>query len=178
MPTYGLTPMRPRDPLETARVASSLELFFDLTFVIAVSIAAGELHHELAAGDVRHGLVSFAMVFFAIWWAWMNFTWFATSFDTDDWLYRVFTFVQMGGVLVMAAGVEPLFADGDFTIMVAAYVVMRVAMVAQWLRAARAPGPQRAAALAYAVAFCSPRWGGWPCSPWNPAGCATSSCRC
>ena len=38
------------------------------------------------------------MVFFAIWWAWMNFTWFATSFATDDWLYRVLTIVQMAGV--------------------------------------------------------------------------------
>jgi hypothetical protein len=31
---------------------------------------------------------------------------FATSFATDDWLYRVLTIVQMGGVLVLAAGIE------------------------------------------------------------------------
>ena len=83
------------------------------------------------------------MVFFAIWWAWMNFTWFATSFDTDDWLYRVLTIVQMGGVLVLAAGVEPAFVDHDFTVVVLGYVVMRVAMVAQWLRASRTAGPAR-----------------------------------
>jgi len=143
--------MRPRDPLEPARAASTLELFFDLVFVIAVSIGAGELHHAMTEGHVVDGLVSYLMVFFAIWWAWMNFTWFATSFDTDDWLYRVVTIVQMGGVLVLAAGIEPLFVDGDFTTMVAAYVVMRVAMVAQWLRASRGDGQHRSATRSYAV---------------------------
>ncbi len=44
------------------------------------------------------------MVFFAIWWAWMNFTWFASAYDTDDVPYRVMTFVQMAGVLLLAAG--------------------------------------------------------------------------
>ena len=71
-----------------------------------------------------------------IWWAWINFTWFATSFDTDDWLYRVMTFVQMAGVLVLAAGVHGVMTDGDFRIPVAGYVVMRLALVGQWLRVA------------------------------------------
>jgi low temperature requirement protein LtrA len=37
--------------------------------------------------------------------AWVNFTWFAPAFDTDDVPYRLLTLVQMGGVLVLAAGV-------------------------------------------------------------------------
>ena len=82
------------------RAASSLELFFDLVFVIAVSIAAATLHeHLVESGEgVIRALVSYLCVFFAVWWTWMNFTWFATSFDSDDWLYRVLTFVQMGCV--------------------------------------------------------------------------------
>jgi low temperature requirement protein LtrA len=143
--------MLPRDPAQPHRAASSLELFFDLVFVVAVSIASAQLHHALSEGDFLHGVTSYAMVFFAIWWAWMNFTWFATSFDTDDWLYRVTTFVQMGGVLVLAAGVPRAFADGDFTITVLGYVVMRVAMVAQWLRASRTAGPLRSATRRYAL---------------------------
>jgi len=129
--------MRPRDPSEPGRGATPLELFFDLVFVIAVSIAAAELHHALAEGHVVDGLLAYAAVFFAIWWAWMNFSWFATSFATDDWLYRGLTFLQMSGVLVLAAGVEAVFADYDFTIFVLGYVVMRIAMVAQWLRGCR-----------------------------------------
>jgi low temperature requirement protein LtrA len=148
---FRLTPMLPRDPNEPGRAASSLELFFDLVFVVAVSIAAVQLHHALTEAHVLDGLLSYAIVFFAIWWAWMNFTWFATSFATDDWLYRVLTFVQMAGVLVLAAGIEPVFVDHDFTVVVIGYVVMRVAMVAQWLRASRHAGPRRPATLTYAA---------------------------
>ena len=153
-PRLRLTPMRPRDPHEpheAHRAASSLELFFDLVFVVAISVASVQLHHALSAGHVLHGIVSFAIVFFAIWWAWMNFAWFATSFDTDDWLYRVLTIVQMGGVLVLAAGIPAVFEHEDFTVMIAGYVVMRLAMVTQWLRASRSAGRLRRATLTFAV---------------------------
>ncbi|MCG7311083.1 low temperature requirement protein A [Brachybacterium sp. ACRRE] len=151
---WRLLPMRPRDPDEEGRAGSSLELFFDLVFVIAVSIAGTELHHALAASHVLSGVGHYAMVLFAIWWAWMNFTWFATSFDTDDWLYRVLTIAQMGGVMVVAAGVGPVFEHDSFGVMIAGYVVMRLAMVVQWLRAAMTPSSTdeaRRAALHYAI---------------------------
>ena len=148
---YRLAPMRPRDPHEPGRTASSLELFFDLVFVVAVSLAAVQLHHALTEAHVAAGVLSYAMVFFAIWWAWMNFTWFATSFDTDDWLYRVLTIVQMSGVLVLASGVEAAFVAHDFTVVIAGYLVMRVAMIAQWLRAAGHAGSSRRACQTYAV---------------------------
>lgn len=147
---YRLTPMRPRDPGEPGRAASSLELFFDLTFVIAVAIAAENLHHAVSAGHIADGLTAYLMMFFAIWWAWMNFTWFATSFDNDDWLYRVMTILQMGGVLVLAAGIEPAFSDGEFLLTVLGYVLMRVVMIAQWLRASRRAGPARRSTIVYA----------------------------
>lgn len=157
---YRLVPMRPRDPDEPGRAASSLELFFDLVFVVAVSIAASQLHHALTEAHVVDGLVAYGIVFFGIWWAWMNFTWFATSFDTDDWLYRVLTFVQMAGVLVLAAGIEPAFVDGSYNLLVYGYVVMRVAMVTQWLRASRHRGQSRRATLIYAggIAFVQVLW--------------------
>lgn len=143
--------MLPRDPHQPHRPASTLELFFDLVFVVAVSIASAELHHALAEGDFVHGVTSYAMVFFAIWWAWMNFTWFATSYDTDDWLYRVLTILQMGGVLVLAAGVPDAFAQGDFTIAVLGYIIMRVAMIVQWLRASAHSGALRRTTRRYAL---------------------------
>ncbi|MCT1364762.1 MULTISPECIES: low temperature requirement protein A [unclassified Microbacterium] len=150
-PRFRLQPMRPRDPGQPHRAASPLELFFDLVFVVAVSIASAQLHHALSHGDFLHGITSYAMLFFAIWWAWMNFTWFATSFDTDDWPYRIATFVQMAGVLILAAGIPGAFEEGDFTLPVVGYVVMRIAMVAQWLRASRNEGPLRRVALRYAL---------------------------
>lgn len=147
---FRLAPMAPRDPREPGRSASTLELFFDLVFVVAVSIASVQLHHALSAGHVLDGLVTYGLVFFGIWWAWMNFTWFATSFDTDDWLYRVLTIVQMAGVLVLAAGVEPVFTEADHTLSVLGYVVMRLAMVVQWLRASRSDASVRHVARVHA----------------------------
>ena len=151
MARFYLSTMRPRDPEEPHRAASSLELFFDLVFVVAVSIAAVNLHHDLSEGHFAHGIKAFALVFFAIWWAWMNFTWFATSFDTDDWLYRVLTLVQMAGVLVLAAGIEPAFVDENFVIVIIGYVIMRAALVAQWLRASRGDETLRATTRMYAL---------------------------
>jgi low temperature requirement protein LtrA len=148
---FHLSTVRARDPEEPGRTASTLELFFDLVFVVAVSIAAVQLHHALTENHIVDGLTSYAIVFFGIWWAWMNFTWFATSFGSDDWLYRVLTFVQMAGVLVLAAGIEPAFVDRDFNLLVYGYVVMRVAMVAQWLRASRAAGELRRTTQFYAA---------------------------
>ena len=150
-PRLRLTRMVPRDPAQPHRAASTLELFFDLVFVVAVSIASAQLHHALSHGDFVHGITSYAMIFFAVWWAWMNFTWFATSFDTDDWLYRVTTIVQMGGVLVLAAGIPAAFEHGDFRVPVIGYIVMRVAMIAQWLRASRSAGSARRATQFYAA---------------------------
>jgi low temperature requirement protein LtrA len=48
--------MSGRDPHEPHRVATPLELLFDLTFVIAFGVAASQLAHMLASGHVGAGL--------------------------------------------------------------------------------------------------------------------------
>jgi len=78
----------------------------------------------------------------------MNFTWFSSAYNTDNALYRVAVFVQMTGVLIIAAGIPH---DLHFDAMAVGYVVMRLALVAQWLRAAASSVEGRAAALRYAV---------------------------
>ena len=90
------------------------------------------------------------MTFFAIWWAWMGFTWFATSYDTDDVPYRIAVFVQMAGAIIIAAGIGRAFDSNDWSLVLWGYVVMRVALVAQWLRAARDDPSHRAANLRWA----------------------------
>ncbi|MDQ4052079.1 MAG: low temperature requirement protein A, partial [Actinomycetota bacterium] len=147
-----------RDPGESHRTATPLELLFDLTFVVAFGIAADELAHYLAEDHVRAGLIGFGFATFAITWAWINFSWFASAYDTDDWVFRLATMVQMVGVIVLALGLPVMFesidagATVDNAIMVAGYVVMRVALVFQWLRAARQDPDRRTACLAYAKA--------------------------
>ena len=112
--------------------------------------AAARAHHEIAEDHVGDGVVGYALVFFAIWWAWMNFTWFASAYDTDDVAYRLTTLVQIAGALILAAGVPDAMEGGDFTAITVGYVVMRLAMVTQWLRAAGTDPPHRRSALRYA----------------------------
>ena len=159
-PARWVVPMKPRSPDEVHRAATPLELFFDLVFVVAVAQAARALHHGIAEAHAIESLVSYGVIFFGIWWAWMNFTWFASSYDTDDIPYRLLVFVQMTGALIVASGVEPVFTERDLTIPVIGYVVMRVAGVAQWLRAARSDPDHRPAALRYAVgiSLCQAAW--------------------
>ncbi|PWR11707.1 low temperature requirement protein A [Micromonospora acroterricola] len=143
--------MRPRRRDEPNRSATTLELFFDLCFVVAVAQAAGNLHHDVSEGHLGHAVTSYAMVFFAIWWSWMNFTWFASAYDTNDDVYRITTLVQITGALILAAGVPRAFTDGDFGIITYGYVVMRLAAVVQWSRAAAGDPAHRAAARRYAI---------------------------
>jgi low temperature requirement protein LtrA len=143
--------MRARRPDEHHRASTPLELLFDLCFVVAVAQAAVELHHAIAENHLGTGLIGYLTVFFAIWWAWMNFTWFATAFDTDDVPYRLTTLVQIAGGLVLAAGVSSAFERADFTVITFGYVIMRLAMVAQWGRAARADPEHRVTALRFVV---------------------------
>jgi low temperature requirement protein LtrA len=143
--------MTGRRPDEGHRVATNLELFFDLCFVVAVAQASAQLHHDLTENHVGHAIVAYLSVFFAIWWAWMNFTWFASAYDTDDLPYRLTTLVQIGGVLTVAAGIPAAFTANNFTVVTVGYVIMRLAMVTQWLRAARADPTHRKTALRYAA---------------------------
>ncbi|GGO19458.1 low temperature requirement protein A [Micromonospora parathelypteridis] len=144
-------PMRPRRRDEPHRAATPLELFFDLCFVVAVAQAASSLHHDVAEGHLGHAAASYAMVFFAIWWSWVNFTWFASAYDTDDDVYRITTLVQISGALILAAGVPRAFTDGDFAVITYGYVVMRLAAVVHWSRAAAGDPTHRVAARRYAI---------------------------
>jgi low temperature requirement protein LtrA len=149
--------MTGRDPHEENRVATPLELLFDLTFVLSFGFAASQFAHALAEGHYGVALCGFALASFAICWAWINFTWFSSAYDTNDWLFRLTTMVLMIGALIFAIGLPRMFASlehGDHLaigVMVLGYVVMRGAMVAHWLRAARANPERRAACLTYAV---------------------------
>jgi low temperature requirement protein LtrA len=146
-------PMVARATDEEHRSATVLELFFDLCFVVAVAQAASALHDQIAENHVGDGVVGYAMVFFAIWWAWMNFTWFASAYDTDDVAYRLTTLVQIAGALILAAGVPDAMDGSDFAVITLGYVVMRLAMVTQWLRAAAADPPHRRSSLRFAAAI-------------------------
>ncbi len=146
-----IRPFKPRDTHEQNRAATPLELFFDLVSVIAIAAAAAGLHHAIVEGHAMQGFITFLMAFFAIWWAWMNYTWFASAYDNDDTIFRLLTIVIMGGSLTMAAGISPLFKSFDLKFVVIGYSIMRLGMIALWLRAAKNDPERRSIALTCAV---------------------------
>ncbi|MFF1378595.1 low temperature requirement protein A [Streptomyces sp. NPDC058308] len=158
-----LRPLRARGRDEEHRAATPLELFFDLCFVVAVAQAGAELVHAVAEAHTGEGILNYAMIFFALFWAWVNFSWFSSAYDNDDVLYRVVTLIQIAGVLVFAAGVTKAFEEHDFLLVWLGYLIMRIALSTQWLRVAKAAtGAERGTALRYAagVVVCQIGWSG------------------
>ncbi|MBT2519338.1 low temperature requirement protein A [Streptomyces sp. ISL-90] len=154
---HRLRRMAGRDPSESHRSATPLELFFDLTFVVAFSQAGSEAAHLLELGHFGPALLAFSYAVLVICWAWINYSWLASAYDNDDIYFRLATMVQMLGVLVLALGLPPLFqsidegAYIDNSLVVAGYVIMRISTVALWLRAARHNPVHRRSALTYAT---------------------------
>ncbi|HWH26439.1 MAG TPA: low temperature requirement protein A [Pseudolysinimonas sp.] len=143
--------MRGRDAAEDHRAATPLELLVDLVFIVAVASLVLQLAHGIAEGHGLESIPPFLMVFCSIWWAWMNFTWLASAYDTDDALYRLLTVVQMAGVLVLAAGVPAAFESVDFRAVTVGYLIMRIGLVGQWVRAAVEHAERRATTRRYAL---------------------------
>jgi low temperature requirement protein LtrA len=144
-----------RDPDEDHRAATPLELLYDLTIVVAFGTASDELAHYVADDHIGPGIAGFAFASFAVTWAWLNYSWFASAYDTDDWVFRLATMVQMAGVIVLSLGLPQMFASIDHGdtldngVMVAGYVVMRVALMFLWWQVSRHDRERAPAARTY-----------------------------
>jgi low temperature requirement protein LtrA len=136
------------------------------------------LHHaEGDAGHLASGVVSYLMVFFAIWWAWMNVTWFAPAYDSKDVLWRLSIFVVIAGALVLASGIPSAFEERDFLIVTIGYCIMRTSLVLMWLRAARDDPPRRTTSRRMALGVTPAAWDGSACCSSRRRGrCPASRC--
>lgn len=143
--------MRARAIDEVGRVSTPLELIFDLTFVVAVSLLIDAFAAALIEGDGWTVLPRFLMTFFAIWWAWDQFSWLASAYDTDDVPYRILTMVQMAGVLVLASGVPSAFERDEWFTVTIGYLIMRIGLVASISRAIRDDTETGRVALRYVI---------------------------
>jgi low temperature requirement protein LtrA len=147
-----INPIVSRDVGEVHRAATPLELFYDLIYVIAIASLAAELHHALSGWHhVGQAIGMYFLIFFCIWWPWNTYTWFASGFDTDDAQFRLASFAQMIGAIIVAAGVKSAFSDNHFLIMMIGYVVMRIPYVLMWLKVAYDDQQSRPVALRYAI---------------------------
>ena len=129
--------MSGRDIHEEHRVSTTLELFFDLIIVVAVAQASGGLHHLLLHGDYIIGIIRYLMAFWCVFLCWLNFSWFDSAYDTDDVPYRLTVTVHMLGAIILAVGVNDIFKpEPDVKVAFIGFLIMRLALLSQWLRAA------------------------------------------
>ena len=103
-----------------ARV-TTLELFFDLVFVFAVT----QLSHGLLAHLTPEGAIHAGLLTLAVWWAWIYTTWITNWLDPDHPAVRALLFVLMALGLVMSTSIPHAFEDRAVTFALA-YVTFQL----------------------------------------------------
>ena len=149
----------------TGRSATTLELFFDLVYVFAITQVVAFVHHQ----PTVVGLLEAALLLQIMWWTWSIYTWTTNWTGTASTPIRLFLLATMGASLVMATGVSgafeesgPLFGSALFAVRVLAaslyyvaskdYPVQRAAFLTFF------PLSIAAAGMFLVGGFLEPRW--------------------
>jgi low temperature requirement protein LtrA len=134
----------PRDK----RHATSLELFFDLVFVVVVD----ELAKLLADDPSAVGAGRFLLLFATVCVAWVGYTVYADRFDTDDLVQRILMLCGMVALAAVAVNIPGAFT-GSSAAFAIAYVTVRAVLVAMYLRVWHAVPDARGLAFRYVLGF-------------------------
>jgi low temperature requirement protein LtrA len=117
--------------LDRIRRVGWIELFFDLIFVAAIAQVGIPLTSDYSLA----GLLRYGFEFTLIWSAWNGHTLYLTRFESDDLVQRLLTFLQIFAVAAMAANAKDALDSRSSAGFAAAYAVMRLILVLQYLRA-------------------------------------------
>ena len=111
---------RIRVPGEEQRT-SSLELFFDLVFVFAVT----QVSHLLLKHLTWAGVGQSALVLLVIWWAWNYTAWVTNELDPESAVVRALMIALMLAALLMAVAIPRAFGS-DALLFAGSYVAIQV----------------------------------------------------
>src|SRR5215217_5361773 len=100
---------------------SSMELFFDLVYVFAIT----QLSHLLSERLDLRGAMQTALLLLALWWAWVDTAWVTNWFDPDRRPVRVMLVATMVGTLIMAVALPGAFGERGIVFAVA-FVAMQI----------------------------------------------------
>jgi low temperature requirement protein LtrA len=123
---------------ERRQRVTSVELFFDLVYVFAVT----QLSHLLLEHLTLHGAVQTLMLLLAVWWAWVYTAWFTNWFDPNQPAVRLTLVGVMLASLIMSATLPAAFAERGL-IFAGAYVAMQVGRTAFVVAALEGGDPLR-----------------------------------
>jgi low temperature requirement protein LtrA len=98
--------LRDKSPGEEQR-ATTLELFFDLVFVFAVT----QLSHFLIEHLTARGALQTLFLLLVVWWAWIYTTWMTNWFDPDSPVVRSILILVMLSSLLMAIAIPDAFGE-------------------------------------------------------------------
>src|SRR4051794_225199 len=94
-----------RRPAGTEQRATSLELFYDLVFVFAVT----QVSHHLLEDLTWRGAGQSAFLLLVVWWSWNYTTWVTNELDPESPVVRLLMIALMLGSLLMAAAMPAAF---------------------------------------------------------------------
>ncbi len=98
-----------------------LELFFDLTFVFAMTQVTILLADDPTWAGVLRGM----LVLTALWWAWTAYAWLTSATDVDEGGVRLVMLASMGAMFGVALAVPGAFGD-DAVLFGFAYLLVRL----------------------------------------------------
>lgn len=102
------TPRRARlEARDGQNSVTTLELFFDLVFVFALT----QVTDLMADEPTGTGLFRGALILTVLWWSWVGYSWLSNVVKADEGVIRVAVFVAMGGVFVAAITIPESFDD-------------------------------------------------------------------
>jgi low temperature requirement protein LtrA len=121
--------LRPRGD-GAAQPTTSVELFFDLVYVFAVT----QLSHQILDDLSVVGVARAAFLLLIVWWAWIYTTWMANWFDPASSAVRAVLTAVMLASLLMAAALPEAFGERGL-LFAASYVALQVGrnVAAAWL---------------------------------------------
>jgi low temperature requirement protein LtrA len=111
---------------------TSLELFFDLVFVFAITQVTTLLSND----PTWHGLVRGLLVLGALWWAWGAYAWLTNTLNPEEGAVRIAMFGAMAAMLIAALAVPEAFGDHG-VIFGVAYLAVRTMHLGLYMLAAR-----------------------------------------
>jgi low temperature requirement protein LtrA len=147
------------------RNASTLELFFDLVYVFAITQVVSFIHEDPTVTGFAQG----AFLLGLLWWTWSIYTWTTNWTGTEGVPIRLFLLAAMGATLLMALEVPDAFGEGSVWFGVTYFAVRMLAMGFYWVASKDHP-TQRSAfitffPLSFAAAFLI-MVGGFLDTPW------------
>jgi low temperature requirement protein LtrA len=124
-------------PTDDSHRVTTLELFFDLVFVFALTQVTALMAGDPTVRGLGRGLVLLAL----LWFGWSSYAWLGNQARADEGLLRVAMLAAMGALFVVALAIPESYEDkpgGLFApfVLAACYATVRIAHLVVYLVAA------------------------------------------